>query len=199
MRFLCGSVASGLKRFPTQSEKDTQETTLLFGSYSITPQDPFNKFVGPEKLYHYAVHYNSTRYEISGNTEPGQNIVSLSFDSVSSFKSDYNAVHTYKVKFVDTVVINKFIERWQEAHPNYSYYQATCQDFVRDFLAEVFDIKIQTQSDILMEYANYVLKVSFYMFGALICLVVAYFVLYFLALRADRVEKGDSEFFLLLL
>lgn len=93
----------------------------------------------------------------------------------------------YHVKGADDDVIATFIDKWQMKYPDCTYYEASCQDFVRDF-----DVEIRTQKDILMEWATIIFKACTFFFCAFLSLLLAYIILWVLVQRAEKLEKGEK-------
>ena len=182
-------------RFLFGSEEENEDGLfVLFGSYPIRGKHPIDSFIPPNTIHHFAVHYNSRRYEIDGNKERGQNIVTSTYDSVGSFRSDFIVVIKYEVKRTEQYLIVDFISYWQNKHPNYSYYQSSCQDFVRDILKEVFDVKIKTQSDHIKDWATAVLNAAMIVSALLVILLVILLTVYFaLSIWAWRKEKNEKN------
>ena len=181
-------------RFLFGSEEEKEDGLfVLFGSYPIRGKPPIDSFIPPNTIHHFAVHYNSRRYEIDGNKERGQNIVTSTYDSVGSFTSDFMVVIKYEVKRTEQYLIEDFISYWQNKHPNYSYYQSSCQDFVRDILKEVLDVKIKTQSDHIKDWATAVLNAAMIVSALLVILLVILLTVYFaLSIWAWRTEKNEK-------
>ena len=181
-------------RFLFGSEEENEDGLfILFGSYPIRGKHPIDSFIPPNTIHHFAVHYNSRRYEIDGNKERGQNIVTSTYDSVGSFRSDFIVVIKYEVKRTEQYLIEDFISYWQNKHPNYSYYQSSCQDFVRDILKEVLDVKIKTQSDHIKDWATAVLNAAMIVSALLVILLVILLTVYFaLSIWAWRTEKNEK-------
>lgn len=189
MRSWLDSAVLSIRRLVRGNEHEERKL-LLFGSYPIRGNA---RILPREKVYHFAVHYETRRYEITGDKGPGENLVAVTYSSIETFKEEFSVVRIFKVKIVDEAVIESFIHNWQQTHPDYSYYKASCQDFVRDFLGEVFDVQIRTQSEHLIEWAYFNFKVGVFFLGAFLCFFLSSLVLWILAQRAEELEKGVKE------
>jgi hypothetical protein len=130
---------------PSWEAKDYVSTDLVTEFENIFEGVPQSKQSG--LFYHYAVYFNNTQFEITGDEK---NFVREEITSATHFKNTHKTLTSMVVpsnSSVNSEVIKRYMEKWVKRHPKYTIGYANCQKFAKDVAYDLFGLKIFTQTD----------------------------------------------------